>query len=102
MASLVPTAIVFAVDMAALGAYEAARRLGVEIGSDLSVIAYDGIPEGQWVSPPLTTFSVDSREAATECSRGRKPTEFLGISRFSREAATAVLRAFSLLSPLRG
>ena len=58
-----PTAIVFAVDMAALGAYDAAARLGLEIGRDLSIIGYDGIPEGQWVQPKLTTFGVDSREA---------------------------------------
>lgn len=58
-----PTAIVFAVDMAALGAYDVAERLRLEIGSHLSVIAYDGIPEGRWVRPALTTFSVDSREA---------------------------------------
>lgn len=58
-----PTAIVFAVDAAALGAYEAAERYGLQIGSDLSVISYDGIPEGAWVRPPLTTFGVDSRNA---------------------------------------
>ena len=58
-----PTAIVFAVDMAALGAYDAAARLGLDIGKDLSIVGYDGIPEGDWVQPKLTTFSVDSREA---------------------------------------
>lgn len=63
-----PTAIVFAVDMAALGAYDAAESLGLEIGADLSVIAYDGIPEGRWVRPQLTTFSVDSREAGERLS----------------------------------
>ena len=60
-----PTAIVFAVDAAALGSYETAETYGLEIGHDLSIISYDGIPEGAWVRPPLTTFSVDSRNAGT-------------------------------------
>ena len=63
-----PTAIVFAVDAAALGAYDAAGRLGLEVGRDLSVIGYDGIPEGRWVRPSLTTFSVDSRESGARLS----------------------------------
>ena len=64
-----PTAIVFAVDLAALGAYDAARDLGLEIGSDLSIISYDGIPEGGWATPPLTTFSVDSKMAGEHLAR---------------------------------
>ncbi|MEM8869153.1 MAG: substrate-binding domain-containing protein [Pseudomonadota bacterium] len=58
-----PTGIVFATDEGALGAYNAARSLGLEIGRDVSVIAYDGIPEGKYAQPRLTTFSVDTRAA---------------------------------------
>lgn len=58
-----PTAIVFAVDLAALGAYDAARDAGLSIGRDLSIISYDGIPEGGWAVPPLTSFRVDNRTA---------------------------------------
>lgn len=58
-----PTAIVFAVDMSALGAYGPAARAGLSIGRDLSLISYDGIPEGAWARPTLTTFKVDSRNA---------------------------------------
>ncbi len=54
-----PTAIVCAVDMAALGVYRTAADLGLQIGSDLSVIGYDGVPEGALVTPQLTTFAVD-------------------------------------------
>lgn len=60
---LPPTAIVFAVDMAALGAWPAAEALGLALGRDLSVIGYDGIPEGAWLRPGLTTFRVDTRAA---------------------------------------
>ncbi len=58
-----PTAIVFAVDRAALGAYAAVQELGLRIGADLSVIAYDGLPEGAYADPGLTTFAVNSRQA---------------------------------------
>ena len=68
-ADVPPTAIVFAVDLAALGAYDAAQSAGLVIGSDLSVISYDGIPEGGWARPPLTTFSVDSRMAGERLAR---------------------------------
>ncbi len=58
-----PTAIVCALDRAALGVYRAAESFGLFVGRDISVIGYDGIPEGGYAHPPLTTFSVDSRVA---------------------------------------
>lgn len=57
------TAIVFSTDATALGAYDLARERGLRIGRDLSVISYDGIPEGRMIEPPLTSFAVDSRHA---------------------------------------
>ncbi len=88
-----PTAIVFATDMAALGAYDAAQALGLEIGRDLSVMGYDGIPEGQWMRPALTTFSVDTRAAGARLAhllieriRGAAPEDL-------RETARARLSA---------
>ena len=60
-----PTAIVCAVDFAALGVYRTAAERGLTIGRDLSVVAYDGIPEGAYAQPPLTTFSVDNRAAGS-------------------------------------
>ncbi|MEO0764888.1 MAG: LacI family DNA-binding transcriptional regulator [Pseudomonadota bacterium] len=58
-----PTAIVCAVDRVALGVYKAAAARGLKIGTDLSVVAYDGIHEGGHAQPPLTTYSVDNRQA---------------------------------------
>ncbi len=90
---LPPTAIICALDMAALGVYQAATETGLDIGRDLSVIAYDGIPEGGYASPPLTTFSVDSRIAGERlaalliaCIRGTEPETL-------RESAYATLMA---------
>ena len=60
-----PTAIICAVDFAALGVYRTAQARGLAIGKDLSVVAYDGIPEGAHVQPQLTTFSVDNRVAGS-------------------------------------
>ena len=58
-----PTAIVYATDMAALGAYKAASELNLKIGKELSIISYDGVPEGAYAMPPLTTFKVNTRKA---------------------------------------
>ncbi|MFQ5623179.1 MAG: substrate-binding domain-containing protein [Paracoccaceae bacterium] len=97
-----PSAIVCALDAAALGVYRAARERGLEIGSDLSVIAYDGIPEGDHASPPLTTFSVDSRAAGARLAeilllriRGAPPEAL-------RETVDAVLTERSSDGPPAG
>ena len=66
---LPPTAIVCAVDRAALGAYHALRELGLTVGRDVSLIAYDGVPEGAYADPGLTTFAVDSRQAGDRLAR---------------------------------
>ena len=58
-----PTAIVCSVDEAAVGAYDAARKRGLRIGRDLSLISYDGVPQLSLLDPPLSTFSVDIRGA---------------------------------------
>ncbi|WP_253276905.1 LacI family DNA-binding transcriptional regulator [Ruegeria sp. 6PALISEP08] len=58
-----PTGIVFATDLAALGSYSVCAEFGLQIGQDVSILGYDGIPECQYVSPGLTTFSVDSKRA---------------------------------------
>lgn len=58
-----PTAIVCAVDRAAIGAYRALKELNLVVGRDVSVVSYDGIPEGAYQTPQLSTFSVNHREA---------------------------------------
>lgn len=50
-----PTAIFAANDQMALGVYRAARELGMQIPSDLSVVGFDDDELGQHVSPSLTT-----------------------------------------------
>ena len=60
---LPPTAIVYATDATAIGAYEAASAFDLKIGKEISIIAYDGLPEGAYLKPPLTTFKVDTAKA---------------------------------------
>ncbi len=50
-----PTAILCGDDLQALGVYEAARRAGVRIPDDLSVVGFDDIEVVRWCGPPLTT-----------------------------------------------
>ena len=88
-----PTAILFATALAAVGAYSAAKAFGLKIGQDVSVISYDGIPEGEYADPGLTTYQVDNHHAGRRLAellirrvRG-EPTETL------RELAPAKLAA---------
>ena len=50
-----PTAIVAGSDQMAFGVSEAARRGGLRVPDDLSVVGFDDLPESRWSSPPLTT-----------------------------------------------
>ncbi len=97
-----PTAVVCAVDMAALGLYQAAEELGLQVGRDVSVISYDGIPEGSFARPALTTFSVD-RGRAGEQLASQLINRICGASPESqRETEAAVfLRRDSDRPPIR-
>ena len=56
-----PTAAFCFADSFAYGAYAAARELGIRIPEDLSVIGYDDHPISALLTPPLTTFSWNSK-----------------------------------------
>jgi LacI family transcriptional regulator len=77
-----PTAVVCALDVAALGLYRAALHAGRHVGRDLAIISYDGSPEAASADPPLTTYAVDTRAAGRALAemlisriRGRAPEE---------------------------
>ena len=48
-------------DQMALGALQAARRLGLSIPGDLGIVGFDDIPEAAYFYPPLTTIRQDTR-----------------------------------------
>jgi len=51
-----PTAVFFANDLMAIGAYEAAAKYNINIPNDISVIGHDGISIASVVQPRLTTM----------------------------------------------
>ncbi len=50
-----PTAVFVGSDTVALGALDAIRSRGRRVPDDLSVIGFDNIPVGKYLTPPLTT-----------------------------------------------
>ena len=50
-----PTGIFAASDEQALGVYEAARRHGLRVPEDVSVVGFNDVYVASWASPPLTT-----------------------------------------------
>jgi DNA-binding LacI/PurR family transcriptional regulator len=93
-----PTAIVAGNDLQALGVYRAARALGLDIPSDLSVVGFDDLPIAALVDPPLTTvrqplteMAAAATELALSLGRGVKPPQ-LGLelaTRLTVRASTA-------------
>ncbi|MBO6755088.1 MAG: LacI family DNA-binding transcriptional regulator [Roseibium sp.] len=64
-----PTAILCATDAIAIGAMRLCRDKGLRVGSDVTVIGYDGLPVGGYVDPPLTTFSQSPQAAGGRMAR---------------------------------
>ena len=62
-----PTAFLCALDLSALGVIRATKQLELIPGEHVSVIGYEGIPEGEFSEPGLTTFEVDQYEAGSQC-----------------------------------
>jgi len=66
-----PTAIFCANDLMAMGALEAAGRMGLRVPEDLSVMGYDDQELARYTHPPLTTLVLPNYEM------GRKAAELL-------------------------
>lgn len=64
-----PTAIFCASDMIALGAYEAAHRLGLRVPEDVSIVGFDDLPLAAWMQPNLTTVRQPLAEMASLATR---------------------------------
>ena len=64
-----PTAIFATSDVKALGAYEAARILGLGIPDDVSIVGYDDLAIARWAGPPLTTVRQQLVEMAMEAAK---------------------------------
>ncbi|PXY27452.1 LacI family DNA-binding transcriptional regulator [Prauserella muralis] len=75
-----PTALLCMSDELALGALAAARRHGLRVPDELSVVGFDDTPPAGWAEPALTTVRQDlvrkgrlAGELARELLAGRKP-----------------------------
>ncbi len=63
-----PTCILISDDYAALGAYEAAADMGLQIPQDISIAGYDGIPMMQLMKPRLTSVLQDTHRIGAEAA----------------------------------
>ncbi len=63
-----PTCILIADDYAALGAYDAIQEMGLQIGKDISIAGYDGIPIMQLMKPRLTTIRQNTTRIGAEAA----------------------------------
>jgi LacI family transcriptional regulator/LacI family purine nucleotide synthesis repressor len=80
-----PTCILYPDDFAAIGGIGAIHMLGLQVGKDVSVAGYDGIPIATRMHPPLTTLHQDTE------SMGRLAAERL-ISLIDTPRTTVIER----------
>ncbi|MBR7835345.1 LacI family DNA-binding transcriptional regulator [Actinospica durhamensis] len=64
-----PSAIFAGSDLQALGVLRAARRLGLDVPGELSIIGYDNLPVTAWTEPALTTVNQPLRAMAGTAAR---------------------------------
>jgi LacI family transcriptional regulator len=64
-----PTAIMAANDLMALGAMSAIQEKGLAVGYDIAVLGFDGIPLAEHSHPPLTTVSQPIYQIAHQITR---------------------------------
>jgi alanine racemase len=64
-----PTAVLAMSDAAAAGVFHAARRLGLSVPADLSVVGFDDLPLARFTDPPLTTVHQPVRRKGEEAAR---------------------------------
>src|SRR5690606_24677124 len=57
-----PTAIVFGTDLQAIGALHEARKMGLNVPGDVSILGFDGIEEGELMQPALATVQLPAHD----------------------------------------
>lgn len=55
------TAVLASNDLMAIGALQAAHRIGVRVPEDCALVGFDGLSIGELIAPPLTTVHLDKR-----------------------------------------
>ncbi|MCR9270027.1 MAG: LacI family DNA-binding transcriptional regulator [Hyphomonadaceae bacterium] len=64
-----PTAIFAGNDEMAIGIYSSARKLGLKIPDDLSIVGFDDTPMASRIAPALTTVRLPIRDMGGEAAR---------------------------------
>lgn len=64
-----PTAIVFGTDLQAIGALYEARKMGLRVPEDVSIVGFDGIEEGHLMQPALTTVELPAHKIGRVAAR---------------------------------
>jgi LacI family transcriptional regulator len=64
-----PTAIFLANDVMAIGAIQAIQESGLSVPGDVSVVGFDDIPLGRYITPPLTTVRQPAFEKGLQAAR---------------------------------
>ncbi|WP_091658524.1 LacI family DNA-binding transcriptional regulator [Micromonospora auratinigra] len=64
-----PTAIFAGNDLSAISTMDVARRMGLAVPDDVSVIGFDNVPESALVDPPLTTIRQPLQSMGAEALR---------------------------------
>ena len=54
-------------DPIAIGALKALTDAGIRVPQDVAVTGFDGVEDGRYLSPGLTSVSVDTQEVAGTC-----------------------------------
>lgn len=62
-----PDAVFCATDLLALGAIRAAYERGVRVPEDVALVGFDGLEEGRYSVPTLSTIAPDKQELARVC-----------------------------------
>ena len=88
-----------------MGFIRAVQRRGVQVPDDLSVASFDGIPEGAWSWPGVTTMAQPMREMGRDACRrlftamtapGERPTvQQYSMTLVVRESTAAPRRTVS-------
>ena len=65
----VPTAVIAANDLLALGVYDAIAERGLRCPLDVSVVGHNDMPYVDMLSPPLTTVRIAQRDMGREAAR---------------------------------
>lgn len=95
-----PDAVICYNDLMALGFMKEAANLGLSIPRDLSVVGFDNIPYGKYVTPALTTVDLQSeRMGATAMAKLLAVIRGEPVEKLTKIAPQLVLRASTQARP---